>query len=43
VASLRKDLDGEIVVYGSCCLSRALIGMGLVDELRLQAYPVVLG
>jgi len=43
VARLRKDLDGEIVVYGSRRLSRAMIGMGLVDELRLLVYPVVLG
>ena len=42
VASLRKELDGEILVYGSR-LSRALIEMGLVDELRLLVYPVVLG
>jgi dihydrofolate reductase len=43
VTRLRKELDGEIVVYGSRRLSRALIGMGLVDELRLLVYPVVLG
>jgi dihydrofolate reductase len=43
VTRLRKELDGEIVVYGSRRLSRALIGMGLVDELRLQVYPVLLG
>jgi dihydrofolate reductase len=43
VARLRKELDGEIVVYGSGRLSQALIGMGLVDELRLLVYPVVLG
>jgi dihydrofolate reductase len=43
VARLRKDLDGEIVIYGSRRLSQALIGMGLVDELRLMVYPVVLG
>jgi dihydrofolate reductase len=43
VARLRKELDGEIVVYGSRSLSRALIGMGLVDELRLLVYPMVLG
>ena len=35
VARLRKELNREIVVYGSRRLSRALIGMGLVDELRL--------
>jgi dihydrofolate reductase len=43
VARLRKELDREIVVYGSRRLSRALIEMGLVDELRLLVYPVVLG
>jgi dihydrofolate reductase len=43
VARLRNELDGEIVVYGSRRLSQALIGMGLVDEVRLLVYPVVLG
>jgi dihydrofolate reductase len=43
VARLRKELDGEILVYGSRRLSHALIEIGLVDELRLMVYPVVLG
>ena len=43
VARLRKELDGEILVYGSRRLSQALIGMGLVDEVRLLVYPLVLG
>jgi dihydrofolate reductase len=43
VARLRKELEGEIVVYGSRRLCWALIGMGLVDELRLLVYPLVLG
>jgi dihydrofolate reductase len=43
VARVREELDGEILVYGSRRLSRALIGMGLVDELRLLVYPLVLG
>ena len=43
VARKRKELDGDILVYGSRRLARALIGMGLVDELRLPVYPVVLG
>jgi dihydrofolate reductase len=42
-ARLRKELDGEILVYGSRRLSQALIGMGLVDELRLLVYPLLLG
>jgi dihydrofolate reductase len=43
VASLRKELDGDVVIYGSRRLSQALIGMGLVDELRLMVYPLVVG
>jgi dihydrofolate reductase len=43
VARLRKELDGDIVVYGSRRLSQSLIEMGLVDELRLLVYPLVLG
>jgi dihydrofolate reductase len=43
VARLREKLDGEVLVYGSRRLSRALIEMGLADELRLQVYPLVLG
>jgi dihydrofolate reductase len=43
VASLQKELDGEILVYGSRRLSQALIEMGMVDELRLLVYPLVLG
>src|SRR5215216_6014037 len=43
VARLRKELDGEVLVYGSRRLSQALIEMGLVDELRLLVYPLVLG
>jgi hypothetical protein len=39
VARLGKELDGNTVVYGSRRLSQALMGMGLVDELRLMGYP----
>jgi dihydrofolate reductase len=42
-ARLRRELDGDLLVYGSRRLSRALIGMGLVDEIRLLVYPLVLG
>jgi dihydrofolate reductase len=43
VARLRTEIDGEILVYGSRRLCRALIEKGLVDELRLLVYPLVLG
>jgi len=43
VSKLKQELDGEIVVYASCQLVRTLMEHDLVDELRLMAYPVVLG
>ena len=43
VVKLKKELDGEIVVFASFQLARTLIDHDLVDELRLMVYPVVLG
>src|SRR5262249_10654502 len=43
VSSLKRELDGEILVPGSIRLARTLIEHDLVDELRLMVYPVVLG
>src|SRR5215207_8633717 len=43
VSKLKHELVGEIVVAGSIRLVRALMDNGLVDELRLMIYPVVLG
>jgi dihydrofolate reductase len=43
VSKLKQRSDGDIVVHGSAQLVQALIEEGLVDELRLMVFPVVLG
>lgn len=43
VRKLKADVDGEILVAGSRTLVHALLRAGLVDELRLMVFPVVLG
>jgi dihydrofolate reductase len=43
VASLRDRHEGDILVAGSATLVRGLLERGLVDELRLMVFPVVLG
>jgi dihydrofolate reductase len=43
VSRLKGELDGDMVVYGSVRLARALLEHDLVDELRLMVCPVVLG
>lgn len=42
-AKLKQEIDGTIVVYASYQLGRALLDAGLVDEVRLYVFPVVLG
>jgi dihydrofolate reductase len=43
VAALKKSDGGNILVYGSATLVKALLHHDLVDELRLMLYPVVVG
>jgi dihydrofolate reductase len=43
IAKLKEQHDGPIVVAGSCTLVHWLLGEGLVDELRLMIFPVLLG
>jgi len=43
VSKLRDEIDGDILVAGSAQLVQGLIDKGLVDELRLMVFPVVLG
>jgi len=43
VSRLKAELDGDIVVHGSVQVAQELVEQGLVDELRLMVFPVVLG
>jgi dihydrofolate reductase len=43
VSKLKQDVDGDVVVHGSAQLVQGLVEHGLVDELRLMVFPVVLG
>jgi dihydrofolate reductase len=43
VTKLKDEVDGNIVVHGSTQLVQGLMEHGLVDELRLMVFPVVLG
>jgi dihydrofolate reductase len=43
IEQLRDGPGGDLLVMGSPTLARAVLGAGLVDELRLIVMPVVLG
>jgi len=43
IRELKQQVDGGIYISGSGRLVRALLADGLVDELHLLVYPVVLG
>jgi dihydrofolate reductase len=43
ISKLKHELEGDIVVPASYQLGRTLIEHGMVDELRLVVFPVVLG
>ena len=43
IAQLKQTVDGVILVAGSAQLVQGLIQHGLLDELRLMVFPVLLG
>lgn len=43
VATLKESDGGPIYVHGSATLVQGLLARGLVDQLNLQVFPVVLG
>ncbi len=43
VARVRDEVEGDIVIHGSAQLVQELLDKGLVDEVRLMVFPVVLG
>ena len=43
IARLKDEPGGDLLVEGSCQLANTLIQHGLVDELRLMVFPVILG
>jgi dihydrofolate reductase len=43
ISKLKGEIDGEILVYASYQLVRALLAHDLADELRLVVFPTVLG
>ncbi|WP_445149744.1 dihydrofolate reductase family protein [Baekduia sp. Peel2402] len=43
VADLKANADGPILVAGSQTLAHFLMAEGLVDQLNLQVFPVILG
>ena len=42
-ARLKRDAGQNLLIYGSGSLVRLLLQRGLIDQLRLMVYPVVLG
>ena len=43
VEALKRQEGGNLLVYGSGTFAQTLLRHGLVDELRLMVYPLVLG
>jgi len=43
VRGVKASVDGNILIYGSASVCHVLFTAGLIDEVALMVYPVVLG
>jgi dihydrofolate reductase len=43
VRKVKEESEGELLVNGSMSLAQTLLEQGLVDEVRLMVFPIVLG
>jgi dihydrofolate reductase len=43
IAKLREQPGGDLLIWGSASLAKALLSAGLVDELDLMIEPILLG
>jgi dihydrofolate reductase len=43
IAALRDSDGGDLLIWGSASLARALLAAGLVDEMTLMIEPILLG
>ncbi|MEU5947543.1 dihydrofolate reductase family protein [Micromonospora sp. NPDC047465] len=43
IGKVKTDLNGDLLVFGSNALVTRLLPHGLIDEIRLVTYPVVIG
>jgi dihydrofolate reductase len=43
VGQLKEQFTGDVLVAGSAQLVQSLLALGLVDELHLMVFPLVLG
>lgn len=43
VTELKSAVKGRITIIGSPLLARSLLGLGLIDELRVMIDPIVIG
>jgi dihydrofolate reductase len=43
VSKLKEEVDGELAIYGHGLLSQTLLKNGLIDEIRVSVFPLLLG